>query len=481
MDNLAIIADNPSALPYLNPPSQSRTTIQRTAGTTFGMQWGLFAALQHVANHGLQAASFPVTAVTRTTEPLVVSQLSPGFQGTQQTIEEWDTSLLLDPIRSIVMQGLYRKVLGYPLSTPFQLRLLQKFFYDYPNDQFNDGSMLYPDGLMPPYLAVQEVVDRQNAFKAQVDVAVQQYAVSCPKKPSSTAAGPAGPTSKPPFKPGEPAPESKPPPKPAEDAAVEPVPRVAPLDDADEERDANRPAQETCSCIDAAVKNVLVHVQQGIIDHLKALPLCNPSQECTKNLALGLAQKVIDEGKKSGLPCETDPDKLFRRAVLNATVAIQTLQQQMQVERPLRERGDTYANYNAEFRELYHSLQPGWVGRGTRKDVPKNACYVGHHGKTYVWVMTEHLKQLTNLTIAIVDAATTNTATTTLATSPVTGGPPTLTAVPAAGAKPKAGEPATSYVVPMSTGPTSRGAVVPGTSGGVNVVPAPPVPAGIFR
>ena len=41
IDNLAIIADNPSALPYFNPPNLSRTTIQRTAGTTFGMQWGI--------------------------------------------------------------------------------------------------------------------------------------------------------------------------------------------------------------------------------------------------------------------------------------------------------------------------------------------------------------------------------------------------------------------------------------------------------
>ena len=74
-----------------------------------------------------------------------MNQVAPGFQGTQQSIEEWDTSLSLDPAKSIVMQGLYRKVLGVT-CTPFQLRLVQKVFYDYPNTQFSDPSMLFPDG-----------------------------------------------------------------------------------------------------------------------------------------------------------------------------------------------------------------------------------------------------------------------------------------------------------------------------------------------
>src|SRR5262249_30096552 len=101
IDNLAILADNPSAMPYFNPPNASKTTIQRTAGTTFGMQWGLIAAVQSLVNRGATAASFPALALTRMHEPLIVNQLAPGFQGTQQNIEEWDTNLLLDPIPAI--------------------------------------------------------------------------------------------------------------------------------------------------------------------------------------------------------------------------------------------------------------------------------------------------------------------------------------------------------------------------------------------
>src|SRR4051794_1242456 len=59
IDNLAIIADNPSAMPYFNPPNASKTTIQRTAGTTFGMQWGLIAAVQSLMNRAATGAAFP--------------------------------------------------------------------------------------------------------------------------------------------------------------------------------------------------------------------------------------------------------------------------------------------------------------------------------------------------------------------------------------------------------------------------------------
>jgi hypothetical protein len=157
------------------------------------------------------------------------------------------------------------------------------------------------------------------------------------------------------------------------------------------------------------------------------------------------------------------------------------LAQQVQVQRPIRERGDTYANYNAEFRELYHTLQPGWVGKGRRKDVPKNACYVGHHGNTYVWVTPDHLEQLTNLTIAIVDVATANTAATTLTTNPISGGPPSLTPVPATGAQPKAGAAPQLYMLPLSTLPAARGPVIQYAPPGTNIVPAPPGSGGTFR
>jgi hypothetical protein len=48
-------------------------------------------------------------------------------------------------------------------------------------------------------------------------------------------------------------------------------------------------------------------------------------------------------------------------------------------------------------------LTQGWFGVGTKKQVPKDACYVGHHCNTYVWVDREHMDGLVKFTLAIID------------------------------------------------------------------------------
>lgn len=56
---------------------------------------------------------------------------------------------------------------------------------------------------------------------------------------------------------------------------------------------------------------------------------------------------------------------------------------------------------------LYVSgLKPGWFGVGPKGDVPKNAAYVGQYGKTFVWVMPDHVESLTRMTLAILDIHT---------------------------------------------------------------------------
>ncbi len=51
-------------------------------------------------------------------------------------------------------------------------------------------------------------------------------------------------------------------------------------------------------------------------------------------------------------------------------------------------------------------LAQGWFQVGTAHDVPRNACYVGHHCKTYVWVTPEHMDELAKATLAILDIFT---------------------------------------------------------------------------
>lgn len=61
--------------------------------------------------------------------------------------------------------------------------------------------------------------------------------------------------------------------------------------------------------------------------------------------------------------------------------------------------------YSVALNEVFCSIDSGWVHVGHKKDVPREACYVGKHQHTYVWVMPDDVSHLTNLTIAILDIA----------------------------------------------------------------------------
>jgi hypothetical protein len=48
----------------------------------------------------------------------------------------------------------------------------------------------------------------------------------------------------------------------------------------------------------------------------------------------------------------------------------------------------------------------GWYMVGCKKDVPRDACHVGHHCDTYVWVKPEGIEGLTRFTMTVIDLAT---------------------------------------------------------------------------
>ncbi len=51
-------------------------------------------------------------------------------------------------------------------------------------------------------------------------------------------------------------------------------------------------------------------------------------------------------------------------------------------------------------------LPRGWYCSGSKKDVPRKACYVANYGEQYVWVMPEGIDGLSRLTLAILNIAT---------------------------------------------------------------------------
>ncbi len=72
------------------------------------------------------------------------------------------------------------------------------------------------------------------------------------------------------------------------------------------------------------------------------------------------------------------------------------------------------ANYKPAYAHALYDVSErvgcGWVHVGSCHDVPKDACHVGRHAHTCVWVMPYDVEYLTNLTIAVLDVATTDTA-----------------------------------------------------------------------
>lgn len=46
-------------------------------------------------------------------------------------------------------------------------------------------------------------------------------------------------------------------------------------------------------------------------------------------------------------------------------------------------------------------IQPGWFHVGRKREVPNDACYVGHSGDTYAWVCPEGREQLTEFTLTV--------------------------------------------------------------------------------
>jgi hypothetical protein len=75
---------------------------------------------------------------------------------------------------------------------------------------------------------------------------------------------------------------------------------------------------------------------------------------------------------------------------------------------PLRDRSPLARNVCRKVAVIQNDLamiRPGWFHVGPKRDVPKDACYVGRCGKCYVWVGPEGVDQLTELTLTVLKIA----------------------------------------------------------------------------
>jgi hypothetical protein len=61
---------------------------------------------------------------------------------------------------------------------------------------------------------------------------------------------------------------------------------------------------------------------------------------------------------------------------------------------------DVHRQTEAILRDLA-KIHPGWFSVGRKRDVPKDACYVGRSGRSYVWVCAGGREALTEFTLTI--------------------------------------------------------------------------------
>jgi hypothetical protein len=65
-----------------------------------------------------------------------------------------------------------------------------------------------------------------------------------------------------------------------------------------------------------------------------------------------------------------------------------------------------YNGYHVGAADQLRRIPPGWLHVGSKKDVPRCACYSAHSGHTYVWVTPDGMSSLSEFTLAILDIAT---------------------------------------------------------------------------
>ena len=58
-----------------------------------------------------------------------------------------------------------------------------------------------------------------------------------------------------------------------------------------------------------------------------------------------------------------------------------------------------------DVRSIYQTIPTDWFDYGRKRDIPKNACYVGRHGNCYTWVTADHRQELADFTLTILSLA----------------------------------------------------------------------------
>jgi hypothetical protein len=113
LDNLAMIAADPSRMPYFSDPQTSRTIIARTANVSYGINWDLISAAP--------------TGVLTLFNRYLLDRQTATLTGGQTDSGEWATVTQNDPDKLFSMRAVYRRTLG--ITTTEDDEILSEFYY----------------------------------------------------------------------------------------------------------------------------------------------------------------------------------------------------------------------------------------------------------------------------------------------------------------------------------------------------------------
>jgi hypothetical protein len=155
LDNLALIANNPDALPHYALSQGSKCSVQYADQTNAALNWDRITAA------GSLLGLFRLDKENAST---TISRLD---------VTEWDTTPDIDPVQEILMQGLYRKVLGYGMPS-YQIAALDSFFFAKPLLDTNKYKVVH-DALNKLNNLPEESKTKGKSLMIQMQTALDSY------------------------------------------------------------------------------------------------------------------------------------------------------------------------------------------------------------------------------------------------------------------------------------------------------------------
>jgi uncharacterized membrane protein YgcG len=377
LDNLARTIDCPADTPYFDAPAAGTAQIQQSLSITGTPQWGLITM-------GALAGAF------------VFNQVSGAFTPQQIDQESWQVAPVADPDRLVLMHSAYLKVTGH--DSPEVESLLREYYGA--RDGWVDISIQQVHYSNSVWDAWRTLIARQNEILGSIppwDHLTEEQKGLCKcklwKAPYCVVSQP-----------------------------VQPIDLSSCVKDGDDAKNKAKEAYELAMCkyrqdLDAYNRNFESRARAERANQLDLRPELPSDPDLIKGQYLSLALKY-ELARDQAFQCAKAKYDILVPAPVPVVVPNSGGANSYGAgasggsgggggggsSSPGGSAGGAGTKPPLPIHVPYEEfLRNGWYCVGQRRDVPRAACYVGHHCDTYVWVMPDQLEGLNNFTLAILD------------------------------------------------------------------------------